>query len=59
MNTIFNWIKERFQDKSSWNAIIVAAVALISLIGGLGLIETATIAAIIWAVIHFWWKEKS
>ena len=30
MNTIFNWIKERFQEKSSWNAIIVAAVALIS-----------------------------
>ena len=59
MSTIFNWIKERFQEKSSWNAIIVAAVALISLIGGLGLIETATIAAIVWAVIHFWWKEKS
>ena len=59
MNTIFNWIKEMFQEKSFRNAIIVAAVALISLIGGLGLIETATIAAIVWAVMHFWWKEKS
>ena len=59
MRTIFNWVKERFQEKSSWNAIIVAAVALISLIGGLGLIQTASIAAIVWAVIHFWWKEKS
>tara|TARA_B100000745_G_C20070493_1_gene365410 strand:- start:131 stop:301 length:171 start_codon:yes stop_codon:yes gene_type:complete len=55
---MFNWLKTRLTEKSSWNGIIVGAVALISLLGGYGLIETALWAAIVWAVYNFWWKEK-
>ena len=55
---MFNWLKARLTEKSSWNGIIVGAVVLISLLGGYGLIETALWAAIVWAVYNFWWKEK-
>ena len=55
---MFNWLKTRLTEKSSWNGIIVGAVALISLLGGYGLIETALWAAIVWAVYNFWWKEN-
>ena len=55
---MIKWVKSRLSEKSSWNAIVVAAVALISLIGGFSLLDTALWAAIIWAVYNFWWKES-
>tara|TARA_Y100000034_G_scaffold133700_2_gene199947 strand:- start:5292 stop:5462 length:171 start_codon:yes stop_codon:yes gene_type:complete len=53
----FDWLADRFREKTSWTGIIVTVAAGVVILGLMPLTEVFLWGAIAWGVYSFWKKD--
>ena len=54
---MFEWIKERFEQRTSWNGIIIGGAALLVILGIVPFNSVILWGALAWGVYNIWKSE--
>ena len=54
---MFEWIKGRIEERTSWNGIIIGGAALIVILGIMLLTKVLIWGALAWGVYNIWKSE--
>lgn len=54
---MFDWIKGRIEERTSWNGIIIGGAALLVILGIMPLSSVVIWGALAWGVYNIWKSE--